>query len=565
MKTKLTHINQKYLEYNLLRCIIILFGGCYLCSCASQEIYNSKGLIDHSLCVNSHLGYSGYDFDYRSEICKELGVLNVGMVRDYVFINSADLFSDSLLLSKINPRLNRTYIIDNVLYHLQKNAPKTHVLGVLHDMKWEIDKDIPFNQFYDLIKKAVKRYNGSTLFRPTDSQKEMSYEIKYWELCNEFDANIYGRPPFDTIDKTFELLKQSYLAIKDANPNAIVLFPGIANAKNRFLKDIMDYQDSDGKRIWDYFDIYNFHVYPNKAEDLIYYINIVKEYQKKYGWDKPVWLTEVGWSEQLNSESEVAEQLPKMYMVSFACGVEKVFQFQFRSFDYNLGWSASFGLIRSSVDGSYMSLTSGGEPLSLGTAYQHILLRDSIYTISSNVSGHKEVWNNIYKKLKKAGLTISGNNYIINKISIISGGIEKSIVFNNESGVIHLPYSEFANMSFNDTIAIYLKSYKNCSQWKKTDKKLSYYSVKHLIELMPNGATMPSLKVNDGLYEAKWQVGNNQITALWSEKERTIEIVQNKKVKITDCYGRKMKINSSMLQLNQSVIYFEGNLKYIVK
>lgn len=558
-------ISLKYWEYSALK-FILLSVLCWLtCSCASQEYYKQEGYIDHSLCVNAHLGYSGYDFEYRKEVSKALGDLKAGMVRDYIFVNSSDFFADTLLNAKMDPRSNRAYVIDNVLYHLQKNAPGIQVLGVLHDMKWEIDKNVPFTRFYELVKKAVKRYDGKSRFTPTDSKEEMSYEIKYWEICNEFDMHIYGKYPFETAKKTFELLKNSYLAIKTANPDAVVVFPGIANTKSSFVNDMLEFQDADGKRIWDYFDVFNFHVYPQMAEDLPYYIGIIKNYQKKYGWDKPIWLTEVGWSELLKSEDEVAALLPKMYLTALACGVERVFQFQFRRFDYSLGTDASFGLIRSSLDGTYISLKSGGEPLSLGTAYNHILIRDSLYSFTPSKYYHKDVGKSIFNKLRRSGLSIQGNDYIINKVAIIHNNRETIIFNKEESKDINLSASLFSELTFDDKISISFKQYKKKLGWKNADKTLSYYSMKQLINLLPDGSTIPTLKVQNGVYEAKWAVREKKYTAIWCKNERDLSLNGTGKIKIQNYLGKKMKSSSSKVKINNKVLYFEGDYNYILQ
>lgn len=547
----------------VLFCILWIIPSC-LISCMAIERVKADLVLDHSICTNTHMGYKYYDYDYREEMCKSIGEMKVGMIRDYVFNNSSNSFDPI----NGNPQTGRAYVFNNVLYNLHKYAPNTQVLGVLHDRRWAVDKDVPISKFLELVKKAVKTYNGETIFVPTDYGKEMSFEIKYWEICNEMDWGVYDIPPFDTAEKTFHLIKSTYHAIKEANPNAVVVFPGVAYINGKFLKDMFEFSDEDGKRIWDFFDVFNFHHYPSAAEDLISAIKMVNDYKAKYGWNKPVWLTEVGWSELIKTEDEVAINYPKAYLMAFAYGIDKVFMFQHRRFDYNCTIDASLGILRSSMDATYISLLSGGNPLSKGSAFEHILIKENELDIP--LINH---WSNSFAdyllgKLKKNGLEIKGKDYVIEKVVIHyankDGKKNKQILFAQETDKeIKIPSSAFVNCDINDTIKIYFKKYKKDIKWKSADKTKTYYAMKELMRHLPDGSSDISLEIENGIYICRWldKKGKKQM-AIWSEKDKHVRFDTTKKIKGVNHMGNKLSIPPDGITLNKGIVYINGHYNY---
>lgn len=547
--------------------ILYLFATIGLfCSCVSAQYYRSDGLVEHIVNTNTHLGYLGYDYNYRKEICKSIGKLNIGMVRDYVFVNSTNTFN-----AIQDNRNDRAIVFNNVVYNIKRFAPNTQVLGVLHDLRWEIDKDVPLSTYYNLVRKAVKTYDGKTKFIPSDSGKEMSFKIDFWEICNEFDQYIYGAPPFDSVEKTFEFIKNTYQVIKEANPDAQVVFPGVANIQSKFIMDIFEYTAPDGKRIWDYFDVFNFHIYPSTPEEIISIIEIVQGYKKRYGWDKLIWLTESGWSEFYEKEEDVAKKLPKLYLLALSCGVDKVFQFQYRRFDYECGVDALFGIIRSSMNASYISLLSGEEPLSRGTGYNHILIKDDTLSISLVYHKNIKAAKDVLAKLKKNGLTIVGNDYSVNKISLVHRDglktLEEKLIFDSLSnGKIVISPLSFNDCTIHDVIKISFKNFKRNPTWKQEDRTASYYSLKELIKRLPKGSSGLSLSVFNKTYVCRWFTPQAKpIMSMWSLDKGHAKFKSNKTINAFDYKGNKVKIPLNGITLGEDLIYINGNYEFDIQ
>lgn len=536
-------------KYYLLSAYLILISS--LQSCMATEKSESDITLNHSICTNTHLGYQYYDYNYRKEMCKSIGEMNIGMIRDYVYNNAT------------NSSTERLSVFNNVLYNLRKYAPHTQVLGILHDRRWELDKDVPLSKFHDLVRSAVNTYNGKTKFVPTDYGKEMSFEIQYWEICNELDWDSYGKAPFESVDKAYNLIKSTYKIIKETNPNAKVVFPGVAHIDSRFMEDIFEYTDDEGKRIWDYFDVFNFHHYPSSAEDLIPAFKKIDGFKKKYGWSKPVWLTEVGWTEFHLNESDVAMNLPKAYLIAFAYGIERVFMFQHRRFDFNCSSDASYGVIRSSLDATYISLSSGENSFSKGTGHQHILINTKELYVPLIYQRNKKMAEFLLERLKKYGLAIKGNDYIIEKVLIshvAENGTHKKIIFDKETGnEIVLPAIVFKDCNIHDTIIISFKDYKKDPKWKRTDKTKSYYALKELIKRLPDGASSFSLEKMNDLYKCKWLVKDKSPQmAMWSMHENFVTIDSKKMIEATDYMGNRMTMSTDGSYVGKRIIYFNG-------
>ncbi len=123
-----------------------------------------------------------------------------------------------------------------------------------------------------------------------------------WEIWNEPNTAYFWRPSPDP-SRYVELLRQSYAAVKAANPNARValggLSPGSGNGQVNtmsaasFLESV--YRNG-GKN---YFDAVAFHPYNDGVSPDLYledYVNSVHDVMTEYGdGSKNIWVTEIGW------------------------------------------------------------------------------------------------------------------------------------------------------------------------------------------------------------------------------------------------------------------------------
>lgn len=154
-----------------------------------------------------------------------------------------------------------------------------------------------------------------------------------WEVINEADLITYWHPGIYAKEYV-ELLKSGSNAIRKGNKKARVLFSGIANTDTKFIDSVFSAGVSNC------FDIMNVHRYSPKTiepEIFLSYFLQLSEKLTRYGIDKPVWLTECGTTSAKGwaTEETQANRLPRIFLISFACGIDKVFWYKSRSRELN--------------------------------------------------------------------------------------------------------------------------------------------------------------------------------------------------------------------------------------
>jgi hypothetical protein len=150
--------------------------------------------------------------------------------------------------------------------------------------------DDPNNYFAQYVYQTTKYYAG---------------QIDQWILWNEpefkpGDPGAGGSFTWLGSDEEFaQLMKVGYLAVKKANPNATVSFPGtsywvdVNSNRPMYYDRILSIlaQDPNAAANNFYHDVVSLNLY--RAPDDVYRVHSVfKTIQKKYGLDKPLWLTE---------------------------------------------------------------------------------------------------------------------------------------------------------------------------------------------------------------------------------------------------------------------------------
>ena len=176
--------------------------------------------------------------------------------------------------------------------------------------------------------------------------------ITYWEIMNEInwirDISLY-------LDcKNYcDILPSVYQVVKEKNPNSIVLLSGLAGVGDECMKYLCE------EKAYDYFDIFNFHTYAIPEEIPIAF-KTLQNYMRRYKWSKPVWITECGMSTPHNKESEhdnydslmieQARRVGRIFLISFAYGVDKVFWYNFRSWEIDpYDEESHFGVLHSDL------------------------------------------------------------------------------------------------------------------------------------------------------------------------------------------------------------------------
>jgi len=169
---------------------------------------------------------------------------------------------------------------NNINYSLSKGIKTLLILDYGNDIY-----DKGFAPTSDEAIKAFARYCRTMV-------NEFKGKIKYYEIWNEPNADGFWRPKKDPKAYT-KLLKASYKAIKEVNPDAYVLGVCPSGVDEDFIKAVLD----EGG--YNYMDGLSLHPYcaPRSPEEAQSYERIEKIYElmSQYGEPKNIWITEVGW------------------------------------------------------------------------------------------------------------------------------------------------------------------------------------------------------------------------------------------------------------------------------
>jgi len=172
--------------------------------------------------------------------------------------------------------------------------------------------------YKEFVKKLVERYDGDGI----DDMPGLIYPIKYWEVLNEVTTRVWGGTVLGffngTAEEYYKILKITYEAIKEADPEAKVLNAGIADMTigneygeiecRAFYSKVFELGGAN------YFDIANIH--------WIYNLDAFIEFLHSYNIKKPIWITEAEFAQTWTGKS--VEEAVIDIVKSFWKGVEKI-------------------------------------------------------------------------------------------------------------------------------------------------------------------------------------------------------------------------------------------------
>jgi len=218
---------------------------------------------------------------------------------------------------------------------------------------------------------------------------EFKGKIKYYEIWNEPNTDGFWRPQKDPKAYT-KLLKASYIAIKEANPDTYVLGICSASIDENFIKEVFD----EGG--YDYMDGLSLHPYyaPRSPEEVQRYEKIEKIHKlmSQYGEPKNIWITEVGWPTHHPggiTQQEQADLLARIYISSQSLAFLKT------TFWY---WFGPDGPDREYSEDNFGILNPdySSKPAYLALKNLTDIFRDSVY--SKKVDLNRDIYIHEFKK-----------------------------------------------------------------------------------------------------------------------------------------------------------------------
>jgi hypothetical protein len=181
--------------------------------------------------------------------------------------------------------------------------------------------------FAQFVQALVERYNGNGI-----NDAPGSPIVTYWEFYNEPDAGVQPNDVRwgESGDKYADMLAAVYPAVKAANPQAQVVFGGIAydwfqDQGGPFVREFLDDVLTAGGG--QYFDIMNFHFYPvfsanwtgkgpEGGPGLLEKSNFIRnKLQNEYDLYKPMIITEAGWHSNDSHSQPSTPEIQARYVV----------------------------------------------------------------------------------------------------------------------------------------------------------------------------------------------------------------------------------------------------------
>lgn len=229
--------------------------------------FKSSINIENSYGICAHISRKGADWGLRNMDLQRINDAGINYVRTDFDWNGiqpplpSKLFNftylDSMMLSLHNAKVNVLPILG---YGIQGGSPAWK-----HTDYWKI-----------YVTNLLNRYP----------------QIPVWEVWNEMNIEASWKEG-SSIKNYITLLKASYQAIKAVNSEKKVMLGGLAGMDKVFLTGLSEY---NGQR---FFDIMNFHYYSagSSPEQMIDSCFVpLKQIMDKYHWNKPVWITETGYT-----------------------------------------------------------------------------------------------------------------------------------------------------------------------------------------------------------------------------------------------------------------------------
>lgn len=292
-----------YLAKILLCLFLPLFLGCTKAK-EVVPIFPCTDRIENAYGINCHLTFL-QDYTRRDAELDKMTSIGINMVR-----GGAHSFALGYRNGKFNPLM-----MDSVVRSVENAKIPLHgdlSIDAFGKYFWQ-----DYNKYIEYVDYLSSRYNK---------------RVYDWEVINEVDLNVHTS---NAAYKYVNLLKCIYPVFKKNGRQNKVLISGLADVTSSFLDSLCHYE------AYKYFDVMNMHSYES-PERIPKQLETVRKVMNKHGWEKEVWLGECGmhtapdttkrnhWNNGKWLLEEQARRLPRIYLIAFAYGINKVYWYEIR-------------------------------------------------------------------------------------------------------------------------------------------------------------------------------------------------------------------------------------------
>jgi len=279
----------------------------YTLQSENEHVSKDTGKIKFHEWDRAHAGFANWQ-----QIEPNKGEYHWEFIDDYVKKTQAD---ETQILFTIWPFTNWDQETGNSKFEWQKNDWGKLLEDFIY-LANRKGKPCDMEAYRKFLRLLVERYDGDG----KDDMPGLQYQIKYWEIGNEPDLTNF----FQGTDKDYyEILKESYITIKETDAEAKVLIAAMPSLGYENFGDRQDFGHAE--EIFklgggEYFDILNFHAYGEYER--------LKTLLKKYNLDnRPYWITEPtpGYSGEYLTKNFSLQQIKELFRKEIANGAEKIF------------------------------------------------------------------------------------------------------------------------------------------------------------------------------------------------------------------------------------------------
>lgn len=518
----------------LIPAVIILF---VTVSIFANGVSNERNtpIANNAMGINAHLSFD-CSINFTEDLCKCIKEAGIKSIRFDVYWS----YKDFLFQEKV---------CDKVLYFASKY--NIDVLLNFPQMDYNL-KNEKKEKWIETLVYYAKRYNGVTKVKVEDSDTVIT--VNNFEILNEPDINHKKKAL--SIKETYNLIKESSIAIKGVRKNAKIVLPGLSS-RDESTKQLLNYRDSNGYTLAHYCDVFNVHIYRNNINAFEKELNEWKKLKQHTEFEnKEFWLTEYGntlWYETVENQ---AEMLVKQMLYAYSIGIDRVYYYQLHQFGGNFFNNTNqgedyYGIIEPSVSNSYCSfLRNDGEfktAICDGDATKKVLVK------SNNTDTLFLYWidKNIIRRLKTKGLAIGGRDIQINKILIKESNVQEKLLwsgnmtFSQTNQVISIPPSLFERITSSDKIAVCISHKIADNKWIGVKPLPAFLSYKFISSFLQEGSTdFAYIKDSMGLkYKVSWKTPNGMYHyCFWSDNILGYcNTISNANIKMYDIYGDPIK------------------------
>lgn len=358
-------------------CLFFLLS-CMSCSAQVEKVsplFPCSDMLDNPYGVCAHVTQTFWDQTYHDSLIVLMKEARISNIRFDLWLPYAEKLHNNKQLAVIKEAVNRNY-------ESGLNQLGILFVGWKEQRAWEKKKE--YEAFLDTMLLNYK------------------YLIPCWEVLNEVNltANEDKVSLNSTVSYYMDILPLTYKKIKTANPNILVTSSGISDVSDGFLEQMCQ------KQGYLYFDVLNFHSYiePEAFPDKF---RIIRELMDRYGWEKPVWITECGYPTHQESEiklwtknkeqkeSEQALRIPRTYLIVFAYGVDNVFTYSLRSRENTVSNSEDhYGILHADLTPkpAYIAYKTMTKMLPSGSSRPKLIIDGNTYLCSWKRPDGKKVY-----------------------------------------------------------------------------------------------------------------------------------------------------------------------------